>query len=439
MGASASTPEAEPDAPSYWPSLTVRTSCSPPEPSTPVAPPTTPNDAPPRRSWGWSEVFGALVEQRVIEAIPTHKVDSMQGMWQRALRAKTAAIDKLRDELDSAYARVHELEMERDARDAAEKFADTRPLERETERSHLEAQSTAMSILRELRSDVEEREKRLVALTDALRRASMNAAEHERAVFAARDETRVRGERFRDAESFLHARLTEVTNELKQTRDACEVLTKDAREGEAVLSELSSGSRWWRSRRRRDAMWRSKRRAAFSRHGVFGVRRRARRDGGARHIRGARFCRTSRNTTTKMTTKKNVRARRRGLVRGPSRVWRRREPFPRSTKTRRRRRRAARRRSFHFRRTKERKTRETLGKRRRARCCLSRNWRFWNRGVPARFRRARPRPRPRPRRRWRSEPGARRRTRRFTRATRSSSAETRFFRVRFLSCIRKKR
>lgn len=238
MGASASTPEAEPDAPSYWPSLTVRTSCPPPEPSTPVAPPTTPNDAPPRRSWGWSEVFGALVEQRVIEAIPTHKVDIMQGMWQRALRAKTAAIDKLRDELDSAYARVHELEMERDARDAAEKFADTRPLERETERSHLEAQSTAMSILRELRLDVEEREKKLVALTDALRRASMNAAEHERAVSAARAETKIRGERFREAESFLDARLTEVTNELKRTRDACEVLTKDAREGEAVLSEL---------------------------------------------------------------------------------------------------------------------------------------------------------------------------------------------------------
>ena len=238
MGASASTPEAEPDAPSYWPSLTVRTSCSPPEPSTPVAPPTTPHDGPPRRSWGWSEVFGALVEQRVIEAIPTHKVDSMQGMWQRALRAKTAAIDKLRDELDSAYARVHELEMERDARDAAEKFADTRPLERETERSHLEAQSTAMSILRELRLDVEEREKKLVALTDALRRASMNAAERERAVCAARAETKIRGERFREAESFLNARLTEVTNELKRTRDACEILTKDAREGEAVLSEL---------------------------------------------------------------------------------------------------------------------------------------------------------------------------------------------------------
>ena len=61
--------------------------------------------------------------------------------------------------------------MERDARDAAEKFADTRPLERETERSHFAAQSTAMSILRELRLDVEEREKRLLALTDALRRA----------------------------------------------------------------------------------------------------------------------------------------------------------------------------------------------------------------------------------------------------------------------------
>jgi phage shock protein A len=106
-------------------------------------------------------VFGALVEQRVIEAIPTHKVDSMQGMWQRALRAKTAAIDKLRDELDSAYERVHELEMERDARDAADAFADTTPLERATEQKHFAAQSTAMSILHELRSDVEEREKRL--------------------------------------------------------------------------------------------------------------------------------------------------------------------------------------------------------------------------------------------------------------------------------------
>ena len=239
MGASASTPEAEPDAPSYWPSLTVRTSSSPPEPSTPVAPPTTPNDGPPRRSWGWSEVFGALVEQRVIEAIPTHKVDSMQGMWQRALRAKTAAIDKLRDELDSAYERVHELEMERDARDAADAFADTTPLERATEQTHFAAQSTAMSILRELRSDVEEREKRLTALTDALRRASMNAATHERAVETARAETRSRGEYFRETESFLNRRLTEVTNELERTRDANAVLTKDAQEGEAVLLEVA--------------------------------------------------------------------------------------------------------------------------------------------------------------------------------------------------------
>jgi hypothetical protein len=184
-------------------------------------------------------VFGALVEQRVIEAIPTHKVDSMQGMWQRALRAKTAAIDKLRDELDSAYERVHELEMERDARDAAEAFADTTPLERATEQKHFAAQSTAMSILHELRSDVEEREKRLIALTDALRRASMNAATHERAVETARAETRTRGEYFREAESFLNRRLTEVTNELERTRDANAVLTKDAQEGEAVLLEVA--------------------------------------------------------------------------------------------------------------------------------------------------------------------------------------------------------
>ena len=250
MGASASTPEAPPSpvgkapleaesgAPSYWPSLTVRTSSSPPEPSTPVAPPTTPMDGPPRRSWGWGEVFGALVEQRVIEAIPTHKVDSMQGMWQRALRAKTVAIDRLQDELDAACARVHELEMERDARDAADAFADTRLVEREAESAHAAAHATATRMFRELRADVAHREKRLCALTDALRLASARAAEHERAVAAARAETRARGAAFREAESFLQNRLTEITNELETTRFACESLRDDARDGEAVMADL---------------------------------------------------------------------------------------------------------------------------------------------------------------------------------------------------------
>ena len=250
MGASASTPEAPPSpvgkapleaesgAPSYWPSLTVRTSSSPPEPSTPVAPPTTPMDGPPRRSWGWGEVFGALVEQRVIEAIPTHKVDSMQGMWQRALRAKTVAIDRLQDELDAACARVHELEMERDARDAADAFADTRLVEREAESAHAAAHATATRMFRELRADVAHREKRLCALTDALRLASARAAEHERAVAAARAETRARGAAFREAESFLQNRLTEITNELETTRGACESLRDDARDGEAVMADL---------------------------------------------------------------------------------------------------------------------------------------------------------------------------------------------------------
>ena len=250
MGASASTPEASPSpvgeapreaesgAPSYWPSLTVRTSSSPPEPSTPVAPPTTPMDGPPRRSWGWGEVFGALVEQRVIEAIPTHKVDSMQGMWQRALRAKTVAIERLQDELDAACARVHELEMERDARDAADAFADTRLVEREAESAHAAAHATSTRVFRELRADVAHREKRLCALTDALRLASARAAEHERAVAEARAETRARGATFREAESFLRNRLTEITRELERTRCVCESLRDDARDGEAVMADV---------------------------------------------------------------------------------------------------------------------------------------------------------------------------------------------------------
>lgn len=183
-------------------------------------------------------MFGALVEQRVIEAIPTHKVDSMQGMWQRALRAKTVAIDRLQDELDAACARVHELEMERDARDAADAFADTRLVEREAESAHAAAHATATRMFRELRADVAHREKRLCALTDALRLASARAAEHERAVAAARAETRARGAAFREAESFLQNRLTEITNELETTRFACESLRDDARDGEAVMADL---------------------------------------------------------------------------------------------------------------------------------------------------------------------------------------------------------
>ena len=250
MGASASMPEAPPSpvgeapreaesgAPSYWPSLTVRTSSSPPEPSTPVAPPTTPMDGPPSRSWGWGEVFGALVEQRVIEAIPTHKVDSMQGMWQRALRAKTVAIERLQDELDAACARVHELEMERDARDAADAYAECVPLEREAESAHAAAHATATRMFRELQTDVKRREKRLCALTDALRLAAARAAEHERAVAAARAETRARGAAFREAEAFLQNRLTDITNELEATRGACASLRDDARDGEAVMADL---------------------------------------------------------------------------------------------------------------------------------------------------------------------------------------------------------
>jgi len=183
-------------------------------------------------------VFGALVEQRVIEAIPTHKVDSMQGMWQRALRAKTVAIERLQDELDAACARVHELEMERDARDAADDFADTRLVEREAESAHAAAHATSTRMFRELRADVAHREKRLCALTDALRLASARAAEHERAVAEARAETRARGATFREAESFLQNRLTEITHELEQTRCVCESLRDDARDGEAVMADV---------------------------------------------------------------------------------------------------------------------------------------------------------------------------------------------------------
>ena len=49
------------------------------------------------RTSTWSGAFGELESDQVLDV---NKVDAMQIMWQRALQAKTTALDRLRDELE---------------------------------------------------------------------------------------------------------------------------------------------------------------------------------------------------------------------------------------------------------------------------------------------------------------------------------------------------
>ena len=107
---SAPAPEGASDAP---PSEVASSSAPAPDP-----PPPTPSSAGAR--WGWGEVFGALVEQ---EVITVSKVDSMQAMWQRALAAKTRALERLQDEIADRDRRIHALELERAVFAEAQAFA----------------------------------------------------------------------------------------------------------------------------------------------------------------------------------------------------------------------------------------------------------------------------------------------------------------------------
>ena len=238
---SAPAPEGASDAP---PSEVASTSAPAPDP-----PPPTPSSAGAR--WGWGEVFGALVEQ---EVITVSKVDSMQAMWQRALAAKTRALERLQDEIADRDRRIHALELERAVFAEAQAFArgeadaaeasdadvsgrrggpsttrstvggdeaspegsdDERDLAAPpplgaltaAERAAAAAARSTEAVLRDMRRETEERETRLVALTAALQRSSARSSEHERAVASAQEELATRAAYFEAAEAFLRAKL----------------------------------------------------------------------------------------------------------------------------------------------------------------------------------------------------------------------------------------
>ena len=239
---SAPAPEGASDAPS---SEFASTSAPAPDP-----PPPTPSSAGAR--WGWGEVFGALVEQ---EVITVSKVDSMQAMWQRALAAKTRALERLQDEIADRDRRIHALELERAVFAEAQAFArgeadaaeapdadvsgrrggtsttrstvgdassaspegsdDERDLAAPpplgaltaAERAGAAAARSTEAVLRDMRRETEERETRLVALTAALQRSSARSSEHERAVASAQEELATRAAYFEAAEAFLRAKL----------------------------------------------------------------------------------------------------------------------------------------------------------------------------------------------------------------------------------------
>jgi hypothetical protein len=187
-----------------------------------------------RGRWGWDEVIGKLAEK---EVITLRNVDAMQSMWQRALQAKTAALQRLELELEQRDLRIHELELERAAREEGDAFAagddDASHLAAEADASRALALRSASAVIDDMRRDMEDRECRLAALTEAIHRSSERSVENELAVAAARDELVARAERHRASE-------TRLARQLEESRAVEEELREELREGERAFGLLQA-------------------------------------------------------------------------------------------------------------------------------------------------------------------------------------------------------
>jgi hypothetical protein len=185
-----------------------------------------------RGRWGWDEVIGKLAEK---EVITLRNVDAMQSMWQRALQAKTAALQRLELELEQRDLRIHELE--RAAREEGDAFAagddDASHLAAEADASRALALRSASAVIDDMRRDMEDRECRLAALTEAIHRSSERSVENELAVAAARDELVARAERHRASE-------TRLARQLEESRAVEEELREELREGERAFGLLQA-------------------------------------------------------------------------------------------------------------------------------------------------------------------------------------------------------
>ena len=187
-----------------------------------------------RGRWGWDEVIGKLAEK---EVITLRNVDAMQSMWQRALQAKTAALQRLELELEQRDLRIHELELERAAREEGDAFAagddDASHLAAEADASRALALRSASAVIDDMRRDMEDRECRLTALTEAIHRSSERSVENELVVAAARDELVAREERHRASE-------TRLARQLEESRAVEEELREELRAGERAFGLLQA-------------------------------------------------------------------------------------------------------------------------------------------------------------------------------------------------------
>jgi hypothetical protein len=129
------------------------------------------DDGTPRpRGSSWSGAFGRNDSKDVLAV---NKVDTMQIMWQRALQAKTAALDRLRSDLEEKELRLQQMEFERSVSAEADEFAEgaftSEASENAMASQHLAVESTSL-VLRDMRSEMAERETRLDALSLGLQR-----------------------------------------------------------------------------------------------------------------------------------------------------------------------------------------------------------------------------------------------------------------------------
>lgn len=186
--------------------------------------------------WGWDEVLGTLAESEAISSCD-EDVDATQSTWQRALQAKTAAVRRLELELERRDLRIRALEVDRATREEGDTFAsgedDASRLATEADASRALALRPASAVIDDMRRDMEDREYRLTALTEAIHRSSERSVENEVAVSAARDELVARAERYRASE-------TRLAHQLEASRAVEENLREEIREGERAFELLQS-------------------------------------------------------------------------------------------------------------------------------------------------------------------------------------------------------
>ena len=188
-----------------------------------------------RASLGLGRGLGTLAESEAI--LLRRGRDATQSTWQRALQAKTAAVRRLELELERRDLRIRALEVDRATREEGDAFAsgedDASRLATEADASRALALRPASAVIDDMRRDMEDREYRLTALTEAIHRSSERSVENEVAVSAARDELVARAERYRASE-------TRLARQLEASRAVEENLREEIREGERAFGLLQS-------------------------------------------------------------------------------------------------------------------------------------------------------------------------------------------------------